>query len=340
MPVEQGLPELLEGILERIDLPILLLDENQKILYANNDFLKYFGKDQGTAAGKPIEEIIRIEGVPDIFAFEDTGPPFEELLITCKSGQAEREFYFSGQRFPLSNGKNGLLIIARDVTIRRKLEKKLQESEKKYREMVDNSSDAIFIINDEGRFTEINKKALELYLYSESEFMSMTFADLLAAEADPELIMQQLKEISESGENRFLEQIHKTREGREIVVEVSASKMPTSERAILLVVRDLHFRKQMEQQLLKAEKLSTLSAALSTLRHEINNPLTVIMGESQLLMIEEKKLPEKVMQRISNIHQMGQRISNALMKLSYFVKGEKEETIELAGIKMFKLNDE
>ncbi len=332
--------DLLEGILERIELPVLLLDENQRILYANSDFLKYFGKDQVSTEGKHIEEIVLLEEISRIFAFEDTGPPFDELLITCKSGPSEKEFFFSGQRFPLPDGKNGLLIIARDVTIRRKLERRLQESEKKYREMVDNSSDAIFIISNDGKFAESNKKATELYSYTEEEFMTMTFADLLATSADPDLVMAQLKDIAESKENRFLEQIHRTKDGKEIVVEVSATRMPASDGAILLVVRDLFFRKQMEQQLLKAEKLSTLSAALSTLRHEINNPLTVIMGESQLLMIEEKDLPEKVIERIRNIHQMGQRISNALMKLSYFVKGEKDDTIELAGVRMFKIDDE
>ncbi len=331
---------LLEGILERIDLPLLLLDENQTILYANSDFLKYFGKDQVSAVGKPIEEVISIRGATDIFAFEDTGPPYDELLITCNSSNTEKEFYFSGQKFPLPNNKDGLLIVARDVTIRRKLERELQESEKKYREMIDNSSDAIFVIADDGRFMEVNKKAQELYSYTEEEFMNITFPDLLASNGDPQLIMEKLKDIIEKDSDKFLEQMHKTKDGKEIVVEISAAYLPTSQGAILLMVRDLSFRKKIEQQLLKAEKLSTLSAALSTLRHEINNPLTVIMGESQLLMIEEKNLSEKVMARISNIHQMGQRISNALMKLSYFVKGEKEDTVELAGIRMFKLNDD
>jgi len=336
----EQLLELLEGILERIDLPVLLLDENQKVLYANGDFLKYFGKDQDTAAGKPIESVISIEGTTDIFSFKDTGPAFDELLITCKSGTIEKEFYFSGQKFPLPGNRDGLLIIARDVTIRRKLEKKLQESENKYREMIDNSNDAIFIIDEDGRFLEVNKKATKLYSYTRSEFMDICFADLLTSDGDPGIIMERLRDVAEKDTDSYLEQIHRTKDGREIVVEVFAARLPGSERNMLLVVRDLYFRKQIEQKLLKAEKLSTLSAALSTLRHEINNPLTVIMGESQLLMIEEKDVPEKVIERIRNIHQMGQRISNALMKLSHFVKGEKEETIELAGIKMFKLNDE
>ncbi len=336
----EELSDLLEGILERIDLPILLLNENQRILYANSDFLKYFGKDTTEVTGLHINEVISIKGTTDIFAFEDTGPPFDELLITCKSGSVEKEFYFCGQKFPLANGQNGLLIIARDVTLRRKLEQQLQESEEKYREMVDNSNDAIFVIDKNGKFLEVNRKALELYSYSKDEFEKLSFIDLLVADPDPGLVVEQLRDLAENAENKCVEQVHRTKDGREIVVEVCVTRMSPGNQTMLMFVRDLSFRKQIQEQLLKAEKLSTLGAAISTLRHEINNPLTVIMGESQLLMIEHEDLPEKVLVRVKNIHQMGQRISNALMKLSRFVKSEKEETVELAGIKMFKLNDD
>ncbi len=54
----------------------------------------------------------------------------------------------------------------------------LRESQKKYQALMDESSDAIFIVDTEGNLLEVNKKAEELTGYSKEEFLNMHFTGL------------------------------------------------------------------------------------------------------------------------------------------------------------------
>lgn len=336
--------KLYEVILDSIGLPLVLIDGDRQVVFASENFLRYFGKSLQKVVGKPIEEILHIEeGNKNPFDFSETELPFEELLITCRPDKKnKKEFYFSAQKFSLSDASEGLLVVAREVTYRRSLERQLQELESRYRSIIGHSNDAIIVLGcDRGDVIEVNKKACDLYGYQESDFCSLTYSDISVPRENAYSALEEMKKVASRGNREFLQELHRKKSGEKIFVEISPSLTPTTRGSGLLVIaRDITVRKKLEEELIKLEKLSTLKAALSTLRHEINNPLTVIMGEAQLLMMESRGFSEKTLERVKSIHEMGGRISNALSKLSQFIEKERRDLVEMDGIKMFNLDDE
>lgn len=72
----------------------------------------------------------------------------------------------------------GVASIGEDITERKRAERELKASEAKYRSLIENASDAIFVTNSEGELLEVNKKAEELTGYRKDELLRMNFRDL------------------------------------------------------------------------------------------------------------------------------------------------------------------
>ncbi len=66
----------------------------------------------------------------------------------------------------------------RDITERKKAVDLLQESEEKFRIITENSADAIFIVDDQGRYLYVNTRAVQMLGYSKEEMMRFTIADI------------------------------------------------------------------------------------------------------------------------------------------------------------------
>ena len=91
----------------------------------------------------------------------------------------------------------GLRWQLRDVTQRKWAEEALQESEERYRTIVDSTQDGLTIIED-GRTVYVNDRACEIYGYPREEYVRMTSLDFAALEEIPRL-EQIVKEIRQSG---------------------------------------------------------------------------------------------------------------------------------------------
>jgi PAS domain-containing protein len=66
----------------------------------------------------------------------------------------------------------------KDITERKLAVQKLLESEEKFRTIIENSADAIFIVDRLGRYLFVNSKAIDLLGYSKEEILTMTITDI------------------------------------------------------------------------------------------------------------------------------------------------------------------
>ncbi len=66
-----------------------------------------------------------------------------------------------------------------DVTERKKIEQTIRQSEEKYRTLVEQATDAIFIADATGKFITVNSSAVKLSQYSEAELLQKTVQDLM-----------------------------------------------------------------------------------------------------------------------------------------------------------------
>ncbi len=171
------------------------------------------------------------------------------------------------------------------IATRRLLEQEVTVSEQKYRALFDSASDAIFLVDLETlEILEANESAHRLVDFRFTENSSRSFVDLCPS------VTRRGKNLLDN--KRMFDEVfrpsnefHMTRpNGAPILCEGSTNLVQYNKRPVLQVhVREITERKQLEQQLRQSEKLSALGQLIAGVAHELNNPLAVIMGYSQLL---------------------------------------------------------
>lgn len=168
-------------------------------------------------------------------------------------------------------------------------EEALRESERKYRHLFEELTDAAILINaDTGIIVDTNRKAEELFGRKRSELAGSSILTLHPAEKREEY------------RDRFIEQVKTgkaieqdgevvTKNGTAIPVMISATAIELGgEKLVLVLFRDLTERKRMEQELVKAQKLESIGVLAGGIAHDLNNLLTTIMGNIELADMETK----------------------------------------------------
>ncbi len=146
-----------------------------------------------------------------------------------------------------------LLAVSRDITAQKRATEALHRSEEKYRMLYDSAIDAIFILDLEGRFIDLNRTAYERLGYTYEEMLSMRVSEL----DPPEFVAQvatRLMQLQQQGHS-IMTSAHRRKNGMLMPVEINARVIDYDGRkAIFSIVRDITERKQAEQE---REKLIT-----------------------------------------------------------------------------------
>lgn len=202
-----------------------------------------------------------------------------EAQITDRHGNVHW-FSYSAKLYPGEQIIEGVLI---DICDRKRAEEALKKSEEKFRTIVDNAGDAIFIRDFKGRFLEVNQVACERYGYSRDEILKMTPMDLVIPEY-AQKIRWRTKEIEKKGHAIF-ESVHVTKEGRTFPVEQSGRVIRfNGEPAIINIARDIQDRKHLEAQIRQVQKMEAVGSLAGGIAHDFNNLLMGILGSTSLML--------------------------------------------------------
>lgn len=187
----------------------------------------------------------------------------------------------------LEMGKNdeiGNLALAFD-DMRKKIKEytnQLIESEKKYRSLIENSIEAVSIVNSSGEIIECNSKLSHMTGYKLSE-MKLKYLDDLIDYQNKKVIQANSRE-NDSGEH--FETILSTKSQLSIPVEINILKgfsLGTDKNLSFVYIRDLSERKKIEQYSLQTEKMFALGQISSGIAHEIRNPLFALKNNLDYL---------------------------------------------------------
>jgi PAS domain S-box-containing protein len=134
--------------------------------------------------------------------------------------------------------------------------KALGESEKKYRELIDNANDAVVVVEPRGYLSFVNSKFCEMMGYSMDEVQKLRFSKLVHPD-DLAIVTERFKkrlageEVSRNYEVRLL-----TRTGETIYVDVNSSTIEKEGKIvrILGIIRDISERKKAEEALRESEE--------------------------------------------------------------------------------------
>lgn len=161
----------------------------------------------------------------------------------------------------------------------------IKESEKKYRDLVENAPEMIHEISPEGKFINVNKTELNKLGYTLDEMMEMTLEDIVPKEYRDE-IERFTRRIAERGGSE-LETVFLTKMGKEINVEINGTALYNNKTRECICtrafVRDITERKKMEEQMRRSEKLASMGELAAAIAHEIRNPLGAICNSVGVL---------------------------------------------------------
>ncbi|PYP89872.1 MAG: hybrid sensor histidine kinase/response regulator [Blastocatellia bacterium AA13] len=179
---------------------------------------------------------------------------------------------------------------AHDVTANKKFEKQLRESEEKYRDLFESSSELIQIARPDGVIVYTNGAWKGALGYSDEEYGSRSFFDMVHPDSISKCLSIFARAIS-GDKTELFEAVFQNKDGGTIIVEGNITcsfkyHKPTSVRGIF---RDITERKGLELALHRAhdaalEATRLKSEFLANMSHEIRTPMNGIIGMTELLL--------------------------------------------------------
>lgn len=151
-------------------------------------------------------------------------------------------------------GMNASFISARDITERKRMQEKLEQSEQKYRYLIENARDGI-IITQFGKFKFVNKAFCQMTEYTEDELLESDFLDTVAEEDKQRLMDYHALRMSGSQHNMIYEARGVAKSGKITHFEVNTSYIEyEGHPATFIILRDHTEQKALEQTLKANER--------------------------------------------------------------------------------------
>jgi len=168
----------------------LLADAEGRVISVNREFLKIFGKPIESVVGLPIEHLMperfrsRHARFAGRFATEPKQRPMGAGLdlIALRGDGAEFPVEISLSPIDAPAGRM-ILAVIKDITMRRRVEIGLRESEQQYRELVENSPDMVWQLDKDWRFEFVSGGMLRLLGYRRDELLGRSVRAVLTPES-------------------------------------------------------------------------------------------------------------------------------------------------------------
>jgi PAS domain S-box-containing protein len=160
-------------------------------------------------------------------------------------------------------------------------------SEEKYRLLAEHVRDIIYALDADGRFTYVNPGIQVILGYAPEELLSRSFADILTPASRRQILEIFAKAAAGADPFGFCE-LDMVKKEDSVLVPFEIGMVTIRDAAGQVIgwhgiARDMTERKQLEQQLLRTERLRGLGEMASGVAHNFNNVLGAILGRAQIL---------------------------------------------------------
>lgn len=278
---------------------IISLNRDQVITYINKRGAEIIGLSAEEIIGKNyfdhfVRPSSRERGRQRFVALFDAGETdtssFEATVMTA-TGKIR---IINWTNSPLRDENDTIVEIissGNDITPRMQALNRLQESEKKYKALIEATDTGYSIVDKKGRLRDANHKYVDLTGYDSLEELKGQYVIAWIAPYDVQRYIDRLKSCLLSGLVCHAEFDMLTKNGTIIPIELSSKAIREGNNLqVITLCRDISERKRHEyeakmheQQLIQADKMASLGVLVSGVAHEINNPNNFVMLNIPLL---------------------------------------------------------
>ncbi len=259
--------ELWRSLVETAPDTIMTVDHSGVVRFINHPLAEM---PPGTVTGRSLYDLLPVgyrataqEIVRTVFQTGQTDM-FEVLMEDQRSPA-----WYTFRVGPLRLDRR---VIAATIISTNTTEFKRAEELMRYKELFENVGDSVFILNQKGIIMECNDRVQESIGFAPPELVSMPISQL-AVDDQAALARRMLQQVAGQKESRF--ELHlKTKDGRAVPFEISCRPVVyLGEPCFLCVARDVTQTKQMQNQLVRSERLAATGQLAASIAHEINSPL-------------------------------------------------------------------
>jgi len=299
-------------------------------------------------SGRPKEELIGI-GYKEYTPAKDLERVFKAFSQVYKTGKPLKGIPLQVVRkdgiilssedtiLPLKNKAGeitGFRGVSHDVTERLQMMEALRRSEERYRTMLDEMEEAYYEVDLKGNFTFFSDSLCRQLDYSREEIMGMSYRVYVPPE-NAKKVFEVYNSVYRTGEpHKSFASAQIKKDGTRVHTEDSIFPLRDEEGKIIGfrgISRDVterkqreEERKQLEQKAQFASRLASVGELASGVAHEINNPLTAVIGYAHLL-LDRKDIPVDIKRDVEVINEGAQRVAGIIKKLLVFARQTKPE---------------
>lgn len=237
----------------------------------------------------------------------------DEVLESGINAYLEKPF---GSR-ELLNVINNSLIINKIKVKKNKLAEVLETTKNFLEGLIESCPVAILTTDLDERITFTNKATHTILGYDSTELIGKTIATLFSGKKYSPLEKLQNGEPNISN---FADELQvETKLGEKVFMGITFSLLFNEQenvQGLLIVGQDLTSQKKLERELLEKERLQAITESFATINHQLNNPLTPIIGNVQLMQKDRNSLSQDHLKKLEIIEINAKRISGIIQKFN------------------------
>ncbi|HEY0527903.1 MAG TPA: PAS domain S-box protein [Gemmatimonadaceae bacterium] len=319
----------------------VIVHDGRTFHYVNAFAAKRLAVPVNELIGAPIMGFVHPESVPIVVSrlaqlskTGEAGPPLEVRFVSRDGDVIPAEVVSVPIVF---DGRQAILGLIRDISKRTEAELALRESEERFGNAFKYSPHGMAFVGLDGRWLRANKSLCDMLGYTEEELRDISFQAVTHPEDVPQDIEQLTKLVN--GEIKSYNRIKRyfRKDGAMIWVAIAVSAVHDQATGAPMYfigqIQDITVQRQMEADAVQAERLRGIAEATIAVAHEMNNVVTVLVMNSELL-AQDAKL-EEIPEIAAEILSASQRIAATVQRLRNI---NDPRTVEYLGKKMLDLS--
>ena len=265
-------------------LPIEYIDSNA--IYERQNHVGFY-----TYSGELEISDIEIWTRKSRFSLEQFRIPFS-IEVELEDEQLRGKIFNLKIASNIRIGKTLYVLLLEDITDRKRAERALMESERKYRTLFEDTRVPLCLISTRGRFLDINQAMLDTFGFSSGQMLSSSIDELFI---DQEELLAFRRELTDNGYVRNFEtRLRKINNSSidcliTLSVKLDTNDMPEGYLGSML---DITERNWMKARLAESQRMEVIGKLASGVAHEVRNPLNNILAITETLFENNEVSPE------------------------------------------------